>query len=58
MYISNLRHWLLKIVAKHKMNNSKLILEDGLHAVLTGTGSPIADIKRAGPSVAVQAGNN
>ena len=57
MYISNLRHWLLKIVAKHKMNNSKLILEDGLHAVLTGTGSPIADIKRAGPSVAVQAGN-
>jgi len=57
MYISNVRHWLLKTVARHKMNNSKLILEDGLHAVLTGTGSPIADIKRAGPSVAVQAGN-
>jgi ribonuclease Z len=57
MLILNVRHWLLKTVAKHKMNKSKLILEDGLHVVLTGTGSPIADIKRAGPSAAVQAGN-
>lgn len=55
--ISNPPYWLINAVAVYKMKHIKLVLEDGLHAVLTGTGSPIADIKRAGPSVAMQAGN-
>jgi ribonuclease Z len=50
-------HWLVNAVAVYKIKHSKLILEDGLHALLTGTGAPIADIKRVGPSVAIQAGN-
>jgi ribonuclease Z len=50
-------NWLINAVAVYKIKHSRLILEDGLHALLTGTGAPIADIKRAGPSVAVQAGN-
>jgi ribonuclease Z len=50
-------YWLINAVAVYKLKHIKLTLEDGLHAVLTGTGSPLADIKRAGPSVAVQAGN-
>ncbi len=56
--ISNPPHWLINAVAVYKIKHLKLTLEDGLHAVLTGTGSPIADIKRAGPSVAVQAGTH
>jgi ribonuclease Z len=55
--ISNPPLWLINAVAVYKIKHSRLILEDGLHAVLTGTGTPLADIKRAGPSVAVQAGN-
>jgi ribonuclease Z len=57
LIISNPPSWLINAVAVYKMKNSRLILEDGLHALLTGTGTPLADIKRAGPSVAVQAGN-
>ena len=49
--------WLINAVAAYKIKHLKLTLEDGLHAVLTGTGTPLPDIKRAGPSVAVQAGN-
>lgn len=30
---------------------------DGLHVILIGTGSPLADPKRAGPSTAIMAGN-
>lgn len=57
LIISNPPYWLINAVAVYKMKHSKLILEDGLHALLTGTGTSLADIKRAGPSVAVQAGN-
>lgn len=32
--------------------------EDGLHAGLCGTGSPLADIRRAGPCIAVVAGKH
>ena len=56
--ISNPPHWLINAVAVYKIKHLKLTLEDGLHAALTGTGSPIADIKRAGTSVAVQAGTH
>jgi ribonuclease Z len=55
--ISHPPYWLINAVAVYKIKHIKLTLEDGLHAVLTGTGSPLADIKRAGPSVAIQAGN-
>ncbi len=39
-----------------RMKKSKLVLDDGLHAVLIGTGSPLADINRSGPAVAIIAG--
>ncbi|HHX77540.1 MAG TPA: MBL fold metallo-hydrolase [Firmicutes bacterium] len=39
-----------------RMKKSKLVLTDGLHAVLIGTGSPLADINRSGPATAVIAG--
>jgi ribonuclease Z len=55
--VANPPSWLIKEVAVYKIKHLRLTLEDGLHAVLTGTGSPLPDIKRAGPSVAVQAGN-
>ena len=57
LVLYNPPYWLIEAVAKSKMKSSQLILEDGLHAVLTGTGSPMSDIKRAGPSVAVKAGD-
>lgn len=56
LFLYNPPHWLIENVARSKMKSSQLILEDGLHVVLTGTGSPMSDIKRAGPSVAVKAG--
>lgn len=43
-------------LVRNRMKASRLILEDGLHALLTGTGSPFPDLERANPSVAVQAG--
>ncbi len=55
--ISNPPYWLINAVAVYKMKHLRFVLEDGLHVLLTGTGAPLADIKRAGPSVAVQAGN-
>jgi ribonuclease Z len=36
--------------------NKELKLEDGLHVILIGTGSPLPDLNRAGPCVAVSAG--
>ena len=39
------------------MSKNRLQLEDGLHAFLIGTGSPLPDINRAGPCIAVMAGN-
>ena len=33
-------------------------LPDGLHAMLCGAGSPLADIRRSGPCVAIQAGKH
>ena len=46
--VSNPPHWLINAVAVHIIKSSKLILEDGLHALLTGTGTPIADVRRSG----------
>lgn len=48
--------WLVERAAVRRMKKLQLALEDGLHAVLTGTGSPMPDINRAGPSVGIKAG--
>ena len=45
-----------KAVSKNFGNNILSDLPDGLHVVLIGTGSPLADPSRAGPSTAVIAG--
>jgi ribonuclease Z len=42
---------------KTRMAAHDLKLEDGLHAFLIGTGSPLPDIKRAGPCIAIMAGD-
>ncbi len=45
-----------KAVATNFGNNVLADLPDGLHVILIGTGSPLADPSRAGPSTAVIAG--
>lgn len=45
-----------KAVSKNFGNNVLSSLPDGLHVILIGTGSPLADPSRAGPSTAVIAG--
>lgn len=49
--------WILERVARRKMKAAQLSLVDGLHAILTGTGAPMPDRRRAGPSTAVRAGD-
>lgn len=48
---------LIEYVAQERMKSTQLELEDGLHAILTGTGAPMPDLNRAGPSTAIQAGD-
>jgi ribonuclease Z len=45
----------LKRIIYHRLANLTYHFEDGLHAGLCGTGSPMADIKRAGPCISVVA---
>ena len=45
-----------KAVADRFASNPLAELEDGLHVILIGTGSPLADPTRAGPSTAIIAG--
>jgi len=45
-----------KAVATRIADNPLAELDDGLHVILIGTGSPLADPTRAGPSTAVIAG--
>lgn len=49
---------LLKRIIHHRLADLVYPFEDGLHAGLCGTGSPLADIKRAGPCIAVLAGKH
>ena len=56
LFISNPPHWLLDAAAKNVLTGMRLKVDDGLHAVLVGTGSPLSDIKRVGPCIAVIAG--
>ncbi|RJP91497.1 MAG: MBL fold metallo-hydrolase [Desulfobacteraceae bacterium] len=48
----------LKRVINYRLSGMVHEFEDGLHAGLCGTGSPLADIKRAGPCIAVVAGKH
>jgi len=45
-----------RAVAKRITANPLAELEDGLHVILIGTGSPLADPSRVGPSTAIVAG--
>jgi len=49
---------ILKKIIKHRLARLTYQFEDGLHAGLCGTGSPMADSKRAGPCIAVVAGKH
>jgi ribonuclease Z len=49
---------ILKTIIKHRLAGLTYHFEDGLHAGLCGTGSPMADIKRTGPCIAVVAGKH
>jgi ribonuclease Z len=55
--ISNPPAFIIDMVAKRTMSKRKLQVEDGLHAFLAGTGAPMPDLKRAGPSTVVIAGD-
>ena len=46
-----------KAVSERLSTNPLANLEDGLHVILIGTGSPLADPTRAGPSTAIIAGS-
>jgi ribonuclease Z len=46
------------IVVRSTMASRNAVLSDGLHAGLCGTGSPMPDMNRAGPSIAVVAGSH
>jgi len=48
----------VKQVVRQKMVRLDLQHEDGLHAVLCGTGTPLPDRERVGPCVAVMAGSH
>jgi ribonuclease Z len=48
----------LKRIIHYRLANLTYPFEDGLHAGLCGTGSPLADIKRAGSCIAVVAGKH
>lgn len=56
-FISNPPAFIIDMVAKGTMSKRKLQVEDGLHAFLAGTGAPMPDLKRAGPSTVVIAGD-
>jgi ribonuclease Z len=49
---------LLKQVVHHRLSILAYPFEDGLHAGLCGTGSPLADVNRVGPCIAVVAGKH
>lgn len=58
IFAKPLSNALLKKIVKHRLSSLTVHFEDGLHAGLCGTGSPMADIKRAGPCIAVVAGKH
>src|ERR1035437_8375444 len=49
---------LTRQVIHSALAHKKMHFEDGLYAGLCGSGSPMPDMNRAGPCVAVLAGNN
>ena len=49
---------LVRRVVRSALTRKDVLAEDGLYAALCGTGSPLPDIHRAGPSIAVSAGKH
>ncbi|MFO7557979.1 MAG: MBL fold metallo-hydrolase [Desulfobacterales bacterium] len=49
---------LFKKMVTYRLSSLTVHFEDGLHAGLCGTGSPMADINRTGPCIAVVAGKH
>lgn len=49
---------LTRSIIRYKMAHQTINFDDGLYAVLCGTGSPLPDIERAGPCIAVVAGKH
>jgi ribonuclease Z len=47
-----------RYVVQKKMAQLNIKLDDGLHAVLCGTGTPLPDMERVGPCIAVVAGEH
>ena len=58
MFSKPISNTLLKQIIKHQLSSLIYQFEDGLHAGLCGTGSPLADKNRAGPCIAVVAGKH
>lgn len=58
IYAKPLSNAFLKRIINYRLAGLAYHFEDGLHAGLCGTGSPLADIKRAGPCIAVVAGKH
>jgi len=54
---ANITNYLIEYEVKKALSNRGAVLPDGLHAYLIGTGAPLPDINRAGPCIAVVAGN-
>ncbi|MFA6504543.1 MAG: MBL fold metallo-hydrolase [Treponemataceae bacterium] len=58
VFRKQLTHVFVASVVKSNMAKPSPFLEDGLYAGLFGTGSPMPDARRAGPSVGVVAGTH
>jgi ribonuclease Z len=49
---------LVEPIARNAIQNRAVKLEEGLNVIIIGSGSPMPDIKRVGPCIAVVAGDN
>ena len=58
LFAEQIQTVLVRKVIHHKLSGLAYPFEDGLHAGLCGTGSPMADINRTGPCIAVVAGKH
>jgi ribonuclease Z len=56
MALGPIRGAFVRWVVRARMTRKGPVAKDGLYAFLCGTGSPMPDIKRAGPCIAVAAG--
>ncbi len=49
---------LIKMFMRHRLSSLAYHFEDGLHVGICGSGSPLVDINRTGPCIAVVAGKH